>query len=141
MRINNNNPVSGVHGRGAKKRSSGTGETFRPDDGGSASSAQATSGATGIHGVDALLALQEVGSPLDKRGEATRQGHELLDELEMIRADLLAGHISEQRLNALSDAVSSEIESGDKEVDAVLREIELRVKVELAKLGRFPASA
>ncbi len=56
----------------------------------------------------------------------------------MIRADLLAGHVSEDRLEQLSLTVSKRQSSGDPEVDSVLEEIELRVKVELAKLGRFP---
>jgi len=54
-----------------------------------------------------------------------------------VRADLLAGVISEDRLEALASQVANRQSSGDEQIDSVLDEIELRVKVELAKLGRF----
>ena len=61
----------------------------------------------------------------------------MLDELESVRADLLAGVVSEERLEVLASQVSNRQTSGDERIDSVLEEIELRVKVELAKLGRF----
>ncbi len=87
--------------------------------------------------MDALLALQEVDDRAERRSRATKHGHNLLDTLESVRADLLAGHVSEDRLELLARQVSKRQSSGDPEVDSVLEEIELRVKVELAKLGRF----
>lgn len=138
MRITNNNPVSGVQGRGAKKKTSGSGGLFEPDHGAPSGSASEYSSSSAIQGVDALLALQEVEQRPDQRSVAARHGHDLLDALETMRADLLAGHLSEERLEALERTVSEAVDSGDANVDSVLREIELRVKVELAKLGRFP---
>ncbi|MFN3132946.1 flagellar assembly protein FliX [Roseibium sp.] len=139
MRITGSKPLTGVQGRGAKKSSS-SGSDFAPDLSGAAEqpATQATAGGAGIQGIDALLALQEVDERTERRKKATRHGHTLLDSLEMIRADLLAGHVSEDRLEQLSLTVSKRQSSGDQEVDRVLEEIELRVKVELAKLGRFP---
>lgn len=138
MRITGNKPLSGVQGRGAKKRSASGGE-FTPDMGGASDLPQTneTAGGAGIQGIDALLALQEVDERSDRRKKAARHGHSLLDSLEMIRADLLAGQVSEDRLEHLAATVSNRQTSGDPKVDAVLEEIELRVKVELAKLGRF----
>ncbi|WP_417670894.1 flagellar assembly protein FliX [Roseibium sp.] len=137
MRITGQKPISGVQGRGSKKRSGNDGEVFSPDMGSETSSAPATSGATGIQGMDALLALQEVGEDPERKRKAAQYGHSLLDGLEAIRADLLGGQVSEDRLEALSREVSNALDSGDSEMDDVLREIELRVKVELAKLGRY----
>ncbi|MEL7529564.1 MAG: flagellar assembly protein FliX, partial [Pseudomonadota bacterium] len=68
---------------------------------------------------------------------AARHGHSMLDSLEAVRADLLAGVVSEARLEVLASQVADRKSSGDDRIDSVLEEIELRVKVELAKLGRF----
>ncbi|MEP3669829.1 MAG: flagellar assembly protein FliX, partial [Roseibium sp.] len=57
--------------------------------------------------------------------------------LESVKTDLLAGQVSEDRLELLASQVASRPPSGDQQIDSVLEEIELRVKVELAKLGRF----
>lgn len=139
MRITGNKPLTGVQGRGAKKRSASGGE-FTPDLGGASDLPQTneTVGGAGIQGIDALLALQEVDERSERRRKAARHGHTLLDSLEAVRTDLLAGRVSEDRLEHLAATVSKRQTSGDDQVDAVLAEIELRVKVELAKLGRFP---
>ena len=138
MRITGNKPLTGVQGRGVKKRTSSDGGAFTPELGDDAPQTGALSGGAAIQGMDALLALQEVGEKPDRKSKATRRGHALLDGLELLRTDLLAGHVSEEHLEGLAKEVAERDSSGDPEVDAVLDEIELRVKVELAKLGRFP---
>ncbi len=138
MRITGNKPLSGVQGRGAKKGTSSNSGAFTPELGEEAPQTSALSGGSTIQGMDALLALQEVGEKPDRKSRAARRGHALLDGLELIRTDLLAGHVSEERLEGLAKEVSERETSGDPDIDSVLDEIELRVKVELAKLGRFP---
>ena len=139
MRITGSKPLSGVRGKDAKKKTSSTGGVFIPDSGEEgASQSEGLSAGSGIQSMDALLALQEIHDEPDRRSKATRRGHSLLDSLDAIRADLLAGQISEERLETLAHEVSKDGKSGDPEVDEVIDEIELRVKVELAKLGRFP---
>lgn len=137
MRITGKTPLSGVQGRSSKKRVGGDGSSFQPDMGEEESSAGAIVGGTSIQGMDALLALQEVPANNYQKSEATKRGHNLLDGLESLRADLLAGHLSEDKLEALAKSVEERVESGDPKVDEIIGEIELRVKVELAKLGRF----
>ena len=138
MRITNNKPITGVQGKGAKKRSSSGAQEFAPDLGSEVVQSSQTAGGAAIQGMDALLALQEVDERAERRSRATRHGHSMLDALEAIRADLLGGQVSEDRLEMLAQQVSNRPPSGDPNVDSVLEEIELRVKVELAKLGRFP---
>ncbi|GGB37352.1 hypothetical protein GCM10011316_06840 [Roseibium aquae] len=137
MRITGNKPLSGVHSRGGKKKVDGEGVAFQPDPGGDGASAPAVSSSSAIQGMDALLALQEMRLETDQRQVATQRGHTLLDNLEALRAELLGGIVSEDRLASLAKSVEDRVESGDPQVDGVIREIELRVKVELAKLGRF----
>jgi hypothetical protein len=137
MRITGNKPITGVQGKGAKKKTAAAGEQFAPDLGGEVVHSSQTAGGAAIQGMDALLALQEVDERAERRSRAAKHGHSLLDTLESVRADLLAGLVSEDRLELLERQISKRPQSGDPKIDSVLEEIELRVKVELAKLGRF----
>ena len=137
MRITGNKPVTGVQGRGARKQSASGTEQFTPDLGSEVTQSSQIAGGTAIQGMDALLALQEVDERAERRSKAARHGHSLLDTLESVRADLLAGVVSQDRLEVLASQVANRPNSGDDRIDSVLDEIELRVKVELAKLGRF----
>jgi hypothetical protein len=138
MRITGNKPITGVQGRGAKKRTPSDSDAFTPELGDDSTQTSSVSTGSAIQGIDALLALQEVHDEPDQKDLATRRGHSMLDGLEAMRADLLAGQVSEDRLEQLAQQVSDRNPSGDPDVDSVIDEIELRVKVELAKLGRFP---
>ena len=101
-----------------------------------ASSAEPTVQASSI---DALIALQAVEDPLLKKKKALRRGNALLDGLEQIKADLLVGRVSEGRLNQLMVLIGQARERDLPGLDAVLDDIELRARVELAKFGRYPA--
>lgn len=138
MRIIGNKSLTGVQGRSTKKKTSSDGGIFSLSSDEEATETGSLAGGSSIQGMDALLALQEIYDEPDRRSKAAKRGHSLLDGLESIRADLLAGHVSEDQLEALACEVSQQGSSGDPKVDEVIEEIELRVRVELAKLGRFP---
>lgn len=139
MRITGQKPISGVQGRGGKRRVGSDGGFFEPDMGSEPSASGSLTAGGSIQGMDALLALQELTDEPDRRSKAARRGHSLLDRLEELKADLLAGVVSADKLESLALQVEGTVESGDPKVDGVIKEIELRVKVELAKLGRFPS--
>ena len=90
-------------------------------------------------GIDAILALQAVGEPLEGKKKALRRGKKLLDTLEEIKADLLIGAVSPERLDALTAMLAEIRERSEPGLESVLDDIDLRVRVELAKLGRYPA--
>lgn len=92
-----------------------------------------------VAGLDALLALQAVGDFTEGRRKAVRRGTTLLDMLETMKADLLVGHVPAGRLDAMVAQLASMRERSEPGLDAVIDDIELRVRVELAKLGRYPA--
>ncbi|GAB4177317.1 MAG: hypothetical protein OHK0024_15040 [Thalassobaculales bacterium] len=95
---------------------------------------EAPRGVSGAVPVDSLLAVQGV----EERGggRARRRGEELLDRLEELRDGLLAGAIPVDRLRDLKRMVDARREAvADPRLDEILGEIELRVRVELAKLG------
>ena len=138
MCINGYSPLTGVQARPAARRSGTAGGSFAPhdaDDDAPASAAVAGGGAIG--GLDALLALQSVDDPLTGRKRAARRGHDLLDALEQLKADLLAGRVSMDRLERLTAKVKLREPSDDPALEDLIDQIELRAQVELAKLGRY----
>jgi hypothetical protein len=98
----------------------------------------ATAPVVGAAAVDALLAIQEVDAVEDRqpRARARRRGEALLDRLEELRLALLTGGIPADRLRELATMIGQGRQrTDDPGLDQVLDEIELRVRVELAKLG------
>lgn len=88
-----------------------------------------------ISSVDAVVALQEItGDNTDERG-AKNRANLILDKLEDIRMGLLMGQIPKSNLDELSRIL---IVARENSIDAnlleIIEDIELRAKIELAKL-------
>lgn len=91
--------------------------------------------------VDAVVALQGVDDSTSGQADARARkwGFDTLDQLEQIRIDLLVGAIPKERLVNLARMVSAHRErSNDPRLSGVLDEIELRVRVEIAKYEPRP---
>lgn len=89
--------------------------------------------ASALGSIDALLALQ---GDQDDAGAETRHGQALLDELEVIRTGLLIGRIPRESLATLARLLERrKVFASSPKLASVIDEIELRVKVELAKLS------
>ena len=87
--------------------------------------------------VDALIALQEVGDETEQRRAALDHGEDLLSRLDEIRHGLLIGAIPRHRLKSLAQAARRQLpDIRDSRLAELLREIELRAAVELAKYDR-----
>jgi hypothetical protein len=88
--------------------------------------------------IDALLALQGIEDPAERRKRSVQRGKGALDVLDDLKIGLLAGNFDTSTVTRLRDAAANlKSSSGDPGLDAVLSEIELRVEVELAKAGQF----
>jgi hypothetical protein len=88
--------------------------------------------------IDALLAMQGIEDPVERRKRSVQRGRGALDVLDDLKIGLLSGNFDASTVNRLRDAAASlKSTSGDPGLDAVLSEIELRVEVELAKAGQF----
>jgi hypothetical protein len=86
--------------------------------------------------IDALLALQGIEDPTEKRRRSVQRGKGALDVLDDLKLGLLSGNLKASTVSRLRDAASDlKSSSGDPLLDGVLAEIELRVEVELAKAG------
>jgi hypothetical protein len=106
---------------------------------GEAGSAQAESSAVALRtlgGIDALIALQGIEDPVERRRRAVKHGRRALDALDELKIGLLAGTLDQSTMLRLK-SVAADLHdvSGDDGLDQVLAEIDLRVAVELAKAG------
>lgn len=117
----------------ARRSASGT---FSLDGDSTTRPASAAPGMRIIGGIDALLALQGVEEPGERRKKAVRRGRTALDALDALKLGLLAGTLDTAALARLKSVTAGLAEpTGDAALDTVLAEIELRVEVELAKIG------
>lgn len=105
-------------------------------------SAASTGAALGIQSVDALLALQGVDDPTERRRRSVKRGNTALELLDDLKVQLLEGNVGLDTLRRLEVTLQAMSErSGEPGLDAVLDEIGVRVAVELAKRRPPPASA
>jgi hypothetical protein len=135
--------VGGPNGVGSSQASSGRGA--KPVAGGfsiagpdAAQESQASTrlaSTMGIGSIDALLALQEVGGPTERRRKAVRRAGLILDVLDDLKIAVLDGGIAPAALGRLIEAVRQErARTGDDTLEGLLDEIETRAAVEMAKL-------
>jgi Class II flagellar assembly regulator len=89
-----------------------------------------------VGGIDALIALQGIEDPTERRRHAVKRGRLALDALDELKIGLLGGDLTPGTLQKLK-AVAAHLKngSGHAELDGVLAEIELRVEVEIAKMA------
>ena len=101
---------------------------------GRTAAAGATTASGGVGGVSALMALQGVEDPTERRRRAVRRGGGLLDRLDELKLAMLGGEAGEAALERLGRAVREERpDDADPGLNAVLDQIDLRAAVELAK--------
>lgn len=134
MRVNGPNGTAPASAPSVSRRSSGGAFTLSET-----SQPQAQSAAVALRtlgGIDALIALQGIEDPVERRRRAVKQGRRALDALDELKIGLLAGNLDQGTLLRLK-AVAADLKdgSGDQGLDQVLSEIDLRVAVELAKAG------
>lgn len=137
MRIDGPGRTTGPAAASGGARRTGQTSAFTLPEEAAQARAPTVSTSTGTYDVAALVALQSVDGPKERRRKAVKRGFDLLDVLDEIRIDLLGGNIPADRLERLVVLLGEKSGSEDPKVEALIDEIELRAKVELAKLGRF----
>jgi len=96
-------------------------------------------GAAPMSTVEGLLALQEVEDSTtgQSRSRARKWGNDVLDGLERLRIGIITGVVPKAELERIASSVERQrAHTDDPALEAILDEIELRAKVELAKLER-----
>lgn len=144
MKVSSTSGVGSAAGPGKAKPAAG-GQGFQiaqPAAGGGAAQVARAAGVSGVMSVDAILALQDVGGPLERKRRAVGRAGRILDVLEDVKIGLLSGEVTADDLERLKKAVRDERDATDDErLEGVLNEIETRAAVELAKLERANCAA
>ncbi|HEY5237938.1 MAG TPA: flagellar assembly protein FliX [Rhizomicrobium sp.] len=136
MEIKGSGRIDSVTVRRASRTSQG-GDSFKVSDTADAPRASTVTGPGPIAAVDNILMLQGMDDSTSGRARAVAHGTNLLEMLDEVRDGLLAGGIPRATLNRIANAVGRRQENfADPKLQGVLDEIELRARVELAKLER-----
>jgi hypothetical protein len=137
MRIYGPNGTTLGSQAGNVRRTSSSGFAL-PEDAASTPESRAAVAPKAAAGIDALLAMQGIEDPLERRKRSVQRGKSALDVLDDLKIGLLSGSFDASTVSRLRDAAANlKSSSGDPGLDSVLSEIELRVEVELAKAGQF----
>jgi class II flagellar assembly regulator FliX len=116
-----------------RRASSGT---FSVNEHSESSATKGPSATRSFGGIDALIALQGVDDPMERRRQGVKRGRLALDALDELKIGLLGGTLTPATLNKLRSAAAFLKDgSGEAGLDGVLDEIELRVEVEIAKIS------
>jgi hypothetical protein len=142
MEIKGTGSVGSTGVRRASRGPASSDSVFKPAEQGEQPRAQTVSGPGPIAAVETILTLQSFDDSADGQSKGLAHGENLLDMLDQVRDGLLAGAIPRSTLTRLATAVSRRQESFvDPKLQSVLDEIDLRARVELAKLEQADAHA
>jgi hypothetical protein len=134
MRIHGSNGTALASAPVSARRSAGGAFTVSEQE--APRNSAATGSLRAVSTVDALIALQGVENPAERKKRAVAKGRKALDVLDTLKLSLLDGSVDGSTLARLKVAAEGLSEqSGDPGLDTVLGEIDLRVAVELAKAG------
>jgi hypothetical protein len=134
MRINGPNGAALANAPAGARRAASGGFTLSEQE--APRNSAAAGSLRAISTVDALIALQGVEDPTERKKRAVSKGRHALDVLDKLKLGLLDGSVDPSMLARLKVAAEGLTEgSGDPGLDQILGEIDLRVAVELAKAG------
>ncbi len=139
--------ISKVEGPGSVRNSSSVRRTGKSAAAESASFSQhldeegmtpvaGVSSLAGVGGIGAIIGVQEVGDATERAARGRKRAHLLLAQLEDLRLALINGTLGMDQLVRLARMVQSEkVKVDDPHLAGALDDIDLRVRVELAKYG------
>jgi hypothetical protein len=138
MQINQTQRATASARVGACKQ--GAGGAFQPSRATETRKSADIRGPAPLGSVDAFVTLQGVEDARERRRRAVRRGTEMLDILDDLKVALLAGRIPLDRVARLRAIVECfEGQDVAPELRDLLREIDLRARVELVKLDKSAA--
>ena len=142
MKVGGANRLGSSALKSTGKTSAGSGQSFEVQKGGASPETPVVAPVSPLAAVDTLIALQEVEDPLARRQKAVKRAYDILDLLDSIRLGLISGGIPQAQLNALVNLVENRRDTFvDPQLSGLIDEIELRARVEIAKLEQTPKSA
>ena len=120
---------------GAKRASGAVAGGFAPEME-AAEQTRTVNGVGGVTALDAVLALQGEEDPMQRRGRQARRGRAVLDALEELEKGLVKGRAPGALRSELERLQRGSELTGDAGLDELMREIDTRLAVEVAKLER-----
>jgi hypothetical protein len=134
MRIQGSNSTALAKAAGpAPRRAAAGGFSVAGQD--AANTSTSTINLRSVGSIDALVALQGLDNPTERRKRAITRGRTALDVLDDLKLGLISGTLDQSTLLRLRAATADlREETGDRDLDRVLAEIELRLEVEIAKM-------
>lgn len=142
MEIKSTGRIEGSNIRRLAKGAPSSGGAFSVSDTPEQPRAASLSAPGPLTAVETILTLQNIDDSTSGPARSAAHGENLLGLLDDVRDGLLAGGIPRITLNRLANAVARRHESFcDPKLQGVLDEIELRARVELAKLEQADRTA
>ena len=132
MRVNGTNNTAFANAPSGPRRAASGG--FSVGEQAGARQPAAAGSLRSISTVDALLALQGVEDFTARKKRMVAKGRNALDALDSLKVGLLDGSLDSStiaRLKVAAEGLTEE--TGDPELDRLMRDIDLRLAVELAK--------
>jgi hypothetical protein len=140
MKIEGPRPTDNA--RLARTQRSAHGAVFTPEMPSETRTVSQAATSSPLTALDSLIALQEVPDSITGRARAAKRGRDILDLLDDVRDGLLQGGISRTTLQRLLQLVNVKREDFvDPGLSALLDDIDLRARVELAKYQFADANA
>jgi len=126
---------------GAKRAGSAAAPGFSPLGAEETPQASAAGGVSSVAALDIILTLQAEEPLTQRRARQAKRGRAALDALEQLEGALLSGRAPGALRHDLERLRRTAEATGEPGLDGVLREIDTRLAVELAKLERLAGNA
>jgi hypothetical protein len=128
-------PAGATGARSAPSQAAASGFSIATPSAGATTGVTSAASVNAVSTLDALMALQEVGGPLERRRRAVRRADTILDALDSLKLELLEGPLDPAVLESLTRAVREQRSlTDDPNLEGLLDQVETRAAVELAKL-------
>jgi len=137
MRIENSGPLGGVRGSKKTTKAGSSSSSFSVSESEETEGAQNLTSGSNVTNLDALLSLQAVDDPLNGKKKTAERGFDLLDRLDEMRLGMLSGKLSLTQVTRIAQKIKNLGRTGDEKLDSILADIDMRARVELAKIGIF----
>ena len=128
-------PAGAAGARSAPAQTAASGFSIATPSVGAPVGVTAAASVNAVSTLEALMALQEVGGPLERRRRAVWRADKILDALDGLKLELLEGDLNPAKLESLTRAVREQRSmTDDPKLEELLNQVETRAVVELAKL-------
>jgi hypothetical protein len=128
-------PAGATGARSAPAQAAAPGFSISTPSVGAPAGVTAAASVNAVGTLEALMALQEVGGPLERRRRAVGRADKILDALDGLKIQLLEGALNPALLERLTRAVREQRSmTDDPRLEDLLDQVETRAVVELAKL-------